>query len=451
MLVLGYSIFRYADSKRFTWLPKISSTIKRLVIAGLGMFLLAVVSYGLYLPYRLWYAQPYSSVIPWTGTHTPFWSYFTHWGLFLFVILSWMVWETREWMASTPLSSLRKLEKFTGLIISAVVILFLVCLLLSVKIPGIETMSLLSKLPVGRGASMAWVILPLAAWAGILLLRPGMPDIKHLVLFLVGTGLLITLMVEVVVVRGDIGRMNTVFKFYLQVWLLFAVSAAAALGWLIEPIRRWLPGWCISWRVVFSFLVFSAALFTLYGSMAKIRDRWVPTAPHTLDGMAYMPFAKYYEDVPNVTESTPADQRGVNMDLSQDYRAIRWMQENVQGSPVIVEANSRNLYRWYSRFTIYTGLPGVVGWEWHQQQQRALNPPEWVTKRIFDINQFYTTMDTDITKQFLNFYHVRYIVVGQLEQVTYPGPGLDKFPAFNRILWNEVYRDANTVIYEVIK
>jgi uncharacterized membrane protein len=185
--------------------------------------------------------------------------------------------------------------------------------------------------------------------------------------------------------------------------------------------------------------------------MGKIKDRWVPAAPHTLDGMAYMPFATYTEDYPSGYSSSPDAPTTLKMDLSQDYRAIRWMQENVKGSPVIVEANSRNLYRWYSRFTIYTGLPGVVGWEWHQQQQRALNPPEWVTKRILDINQFYTTVDTDITKQFLNLYQVRYIVVGQLEQVTYPGAGLDKFPAFNRILWNEVYRDANTVIYEVIK
>jgi hypothetical protein len=41
-------------------------------------------------------------------------------------------------------------------------------------------------------------------------------------------------------------------------------------------------------------------------------------------------------------------------------------------------------------------------------------------------------------------------VVGQLEQVTYPGPGLDKFPAFNGVLWNQVYQDENTTIYEVI-
>jgi len=451
MVVLGYALFRYVDSGHLTWLPKIASTVKRLIIAGLGMLLLAVASYGLYLPYRLWYAQPYSSVIPWIGTHTPFWSYFTHWGLFLFVIVSWMVWETRQWMAATPLASLRKLEKYSSLIILVVVILFLTCLLLSIKIPGVENMSLLSKLPLGRGVALVWFILPLAAWAGVLLLCPGMPDAKRLVLFWVGTGLLITLVVEVVVVRGDIGRMNTVFKFYLQVWALFALSSAAALSWLLEPVRRWLPAWRISWRVAFGFLVFSAALFTLYGSLAKIKDRWVPTAPHTLDGMVYMPYTTYFENYPNVSGNTPVDQTGVNMDLSQDYRAIRWMQGNIQGSPVIVEANSRNLYRWYSRFTIYTGLPGVVGWEWHEQQQRALNPPEWVTKRIIDIDQFYTTMDTDVTKQFLNLYGVHYIVVGQLEQVTYPGPGLDKFPAFNGILWNQVYRDEDTVIYEVIK
>jgi uncharacterized membrane protein len=354
-------------------------------------------------------------------------------------------------MADTPLVSLRKLEPYNSLILMSLLVLFLVCLLLSVRLPGIETLNLLSKIPVGRGATLAWFILPLAAWAGILLLRPGMPDLKRLVLFWVGTGLLITLMVEVVVVRGDIGRMNTVFKFYLQVWLLFALSAAASLAWLLEPIRRWLPGWRIPWKLAFGFLVVSAALFTLYGTMAKIKDRWVETAPHTLDGIAYMPYAVYAENYPNVTEATPVEQRGITMDLSQDYRLIRWMQENITGSPVIVEANSRNLYRWYSRITINTGLPGVVGWEWHQQQQRALLPGEWVTKRIEDIGQFYNTVDTDTTKAFLNLYGVKYIVLGQLERVAYPGPGLDKFAAFNGILWNEVYRDADTVLYEVIQ
>jgi len=65
-----------------------------------------------------------------------------------------------------------------------------------------------------------------------------------------GLKLVLTLMVEVIVLRGDIGRMNTVFKFYLQVWTLFSISAAASLGWLIPALPIWRPGWRVAWQVV---------------------------------------------------------------------------------------------------------------------------------------------------------------------------------------------------------
>ena len=94
-----------------------------------------------------------------------------------------------------------------------------------------------------------------------------------------------------------------------------------------------------------------------------------------LDGMAYMAYSTYSESE-------------TQMDLSQDYRAIQWMQRNVQGSPVIVEANTPE-YRWGTRFTIYTGLPGVVGWNWHQRQQRAVTPDTWVFDRVDAIGAFY--------------------------------------------------------------
>ena len=108
-------------------------------------------------------------------------------------------------------------------------------------------------------------------------------------------------------------------------------------------------------------LVAGAALFLIVGGADKIRDRMTPSTPHTLDSMTYMDYATYSD-------------YGVDMDLSEDYRAIRWMQENVQGSPVIVEAASAGVqYQWHRRFSIYTGLPDVVGWEWHQVQQRVLD------------------------------------------------------------------------------
>jgi YYY domain-containing protein len=419
IVCLGYALWRYYDASRARWLPGLPETSRRLLVTAGAILLLVLLTNLLYRPYSSWYAQPYTKISLWKGTHTPLSAYLTHWGLFLFVIVSWMIWETRDWLASTPLSSVRKLEPYKGLIYAGIALILIVILgLLLLKV------------------AIAWVVVPLAVWAGVLLLRPGLPDTKRFVLFLVGTGLVLTLMVEVIVVVGDIGRMNTVFKFYLQTWTLFAVSAGAGMGWVLMSIPGWNRGWRLAWEVAFTALVAGAALFTLMGGMAKVQDRMALEAPHTLDGMTYMEYAQY------------ADTWGV-MDLSQDYRAIRWMQENVKGSPVIVEANLRDLYRWGSRFSIYTGLPGVVGWEWHEQQQRALLPPNWVSDRIAEVDNFYTTVDLQQARDFLTKYNVRYIILGQQERGKYPGPGLDKFPAANGSLWQEVYRDGDTVIYEV--
>jgi uncharacterized membrane protein len=332
-----------------------------------------------------------------------------------------MAWETREWMAHTPLSDLRKLLPFRHLILGMALILIFAILAAWVFLE----------------VRIAWIILPLGVWALILLLRPGLPQARRIVLFLVGTALTMTLFVEVVVLRGDIGRMNTVFKFYLQAWTLFAISAAAALGWLLDAIMRWSAGWRRVWAVILTLLVFGAALYPSLAGAAKIKDRMAPEAPHSLDGMAYMPYATYNE------EFGP-------MELDQDYHAIRWLQENLVGSPVIVEANRRALYRWGSRYSIYTGLPGVVGWEWHQQQQRGVFNSALVSQRIAEVDNFYETTDWNQAMDFINKYDVRYIILGQQERGQYPGPGLDKFEQAEGMLWQEVYRDRDTVIYAVL-
>jgi YYY domain-containing protein len=404
--------------QRFPWWGELPAFSRRLLVVIGAIALLVGLSFVLFQPYAYWYGQGYGKIQLWQGSRTPTSAYLWHWGLFLFVIVSWMAWETRDWMANTPASALRKLEPYRGPIEAAVLLLVLAVLgLLYLKI------------------YIAWLVLPLAAWAGVLIFRPNQPDAKRFILFLIGTGLVLTLMVEIIVLVGDIGRMNTVFKFYLQVWTFFAISSGAALGWLVMDLHEWLPRWRMPWQMALAALVLGAALYPLMGGLAKVKDRMVTTAPHTLDGMLYMDYAHY-------------EWHG-DMDLSLDYRAIRWMQENVQGSPVIVEANLRDLYRWGSRFSIYTGLPGVVGWEWHEQQQRTLVPSNWISERIDEINNFYTTSDVQAALEFLRKYNVKYIIDGQLEHNQYPGPGLNKFPAENGILWDEVYRDGDTVIYQV--
>jgi uncharacterized membrane protein len=351
LAAVGYAIWRYADQ---------TSGVRRIALVIRAVLALTVLSFILYQPYRDWYAQAYSALDPWKGPFTPVASYFTMWGVFLFIISAWMTWETREWMASTPLSALRRLKPYQILIEGALVLFVLVLFFLQF---------LQSSTSYG-GLAVSWIALPLAAWAGILLFRPNMPDSKRFVLFLIGTALLITIVVELVVVRGDIGRQNTIFKFYLQSWFMLAVGSAAAFTWTLPAFFRWLPGWRLFWQSAMILLLAGAAMFTITGTSGKIRDRWILEAPRTLDAMTFMEYAQY-------------DDFGQRLDLSEDYRAIRWMQDNVQGSPVIVEANCVE-YHWCTRFTIYTGLPGVVGWNWHQRQQRVFTST-WVEGRVASV------------------------------------------------------------------
>lgn len=419
LLAVVYTAFRYGQLPT-QLLPGSPGWLRRGSVAVAAAVLLTGLAFLLYAPFGNWYGQGYNAIDLWQGDRSAFWSYMTHWGLFLFIIVGWLAWETREWLANTPLSSLNKLRPYigwiyTGLFVSTAAVAYLVI----------------------GGVGIAWFTLPLALWAGILVFRPKQPDVKRFVFVLIGAALLLTLAVEIIVLRGDVGRMNTVFKFYLQAWTMLSVSAAAALIWLFGSALKWPALRRTIWQIGLILLVFGAALYPVLAATDKIHDRMDGTAPHTLDGMTYMKTSVYSES-------------GVSMDLDEDFRAIQWMQRYIQGSPVIVEANSFDLYRWFSRFTIYTGLPGVVGWDWHQRQQRAILPGEWVTNRVNEIQKFYTVDDRIQSEAFIQKYDVRYIIVGQLERIKYAGTGLLRFEKWNGELWQEVYRDGQTVIYEVI-
>jgi uncharacterized membrane protein len=247
----------------------------------------------------------------------------------------------------------------------------------------------------------------------------------------------LTLFVELFALEGDIGRMNTVFKFYYQAWTLLNLSAAASLAWLMPAVStRWRSGISSAWQVVTILLLAGAFLYPVTAGADKIRDRMSQSAPAGLDGEVYMQTSVYND-------------MGEDMDLNQDYQAIEWMRNNVQGSPVIVEANTVE-YRWGNRFTINTGLPGVLGWNWHQRQQRGFLAYNGIASRLAEIPNFYQTIEINQALNFLNRYDVRYIILGQLEQLYYSGEGLDKFEMYDGVYWREVFRFEDTVIYEVV-
>ncbi len=355
-------------------------------------------------PYTRWYAAIYSSASLWEGVKTPIWAYLTIHGLFMFLIVSLLVWDTGRWLRETKVRTLRGqlLWLYVGL---AVLVLVAVA---------------------GLGLSVAgWPVslflVPMLAWAIALFFRSGQSREMQFTLTLIALAIGVTLGVEYIVIDGDIGRQNTVFKFYLQGWLMFAVIGGVAVAWMLDSTYDWPLPLNLSWLLTLATLFTVAALYPLMATQARAVDRMVPSLGPVLDGMAFMQQAQHYEVV-----DTPAG-RGEVLDLEYDYNVIRWLQDNVEGTPIIMEGQSEAEYRWGGRISIYTGLPSVIGWNWHQRQQRTLGSlPMLVQQRVANVNAFYSTTDPQIAANILQHYEVEYVIVSALEQARFPD-GINKF------------------------
>jgi len=235
------------------------------------------------------------------------------------------------------------------------------------------------------------------------------PEIAY-ALLLVLTGTLLTLAVEFVYLRDIFGtRMNTVFKFYFQAWVLWGVAGAYGLArGLIKG--RWWAG--LAMLLVLAGLVYPALAI-------PTRAREYGGAP-ALDGAAHL------------RESHSAD-----------FAAIDWLNEHVEGAPVILEApgDRYRAYTYEGRVSAFTGLPTVLGWGGHEHQWRG-NYDE-PARREPDIETLYTTADPSEALTLLDRYGIRYIYVGPVERARYPASGLAKFAQ----ILDPVYDAAGVTIY----
>lgn len=393
-----------------SWMTLASIGLQAAVLVGGTMLL--------YRPYLRNYELGYNTIIPWTGSTTPIWAYLDIHGLFLFIIVSWLVKESYDWIKAARQSG-RGLSR--GSIVPAIILIAAI----TAVIYGIAA----------SGLPAAALGLPLIVWAAALLTRPEITIPKRAALVAFSLAITLSLVVEVVVLQGDISRMNTVFKFYLQVWIILALVAGAALAWLRPALRRAPLAVNILWSSGLIILIFLAGLYPLLATRAKVSDRWSTAAPHTLDGMAYMSYVERYEN-------------GEVFSLKPDYQAIRWLQDNGEGTPVILEAHTIE-YFWGNRVTAYTGLPSLIGWNWHQRQQRPNNTDE-VWARVVITQDLYTSTDIQYTLDMLERYNISLIYVGDLERAYYPSNGLAKFERMVDLGYlDKIYDYDNTRIYRV--
>jgi uncharacterized membrane protein len=287
---------------------------------------------------------------------------------------------------------------------------------------------------------LALLLIPLMTWCALLLLQPDQPREWQYVLALMAFTFALSLGVEIVVLDGDIGRQNTFFKFYMQVWVMLSVVCAAGLAWLLAGARRWGGTARATWLTALVLLLAISGVYPIFAVAGKNAMRMAPNAPATLDGDAYMNFATYYYG----SAAVP---------MADDLAMIEWLQDNVQGTPVILEAYQYpSEYQWGGRIAINTGLPTLLGWRFHQTQQRTLDPlPSFVDQRGANVFAMYNLTDIPVVWRMLRFYKVQYIVVAKLERATYQAEGLAKFAQMAEMgLLEAKYEQNGDTIYRVL-
>jgi YYY domain-containing protein len=206
---------------------------------------------------------------------------------------------------------------------------------------------------------------------------------RSFALLLALVALLLLTAPEFVYLRDQFGtRMNTVFKFYIQAWLMLGIVASFATVAVLRELRgiaRALAGTLIGLVLVSGFA------FPVYAfSDISMRNAGQPL---TLDGSAY---------------------------LSPDaLAAISWLQSAPQGT--LAEAVGGS-YTGYARYATFAGQPGIMGWPGHEGQWRG---GQVDFARIDDIQALYSTQNWDIAQAIIDQYDIQYIVVGDLERNTY--------------------------------
>jgi YYY domain-containing protein len=264
----------------------------------------------------------------------------------------------------------------------------------------------------------------------------------------------------------DVNRMNTVFKFYFQAWILFSVACSAGLFFILDGFRsvskkspfrfqivrtvKW------GWGLILLILILASVVYPLtapYERYASDSGTFSPTymgstsslgwlgslenlqRTNSLDGLAYL------KDCQRLSCPYP--------NSAGDYAAIHWLNTNVQGDPVIVEAMSDD-YSLYGRISAFTGLPTLMGWAGHEYQWRltwlknTANNAEY-QRRGPDIDQIYTSPDPHVVLSVMARYKAQYLYVGPLEFTKYVDVNLYRYNTFMQV----VYKAKGVTIYKV--
>ena len=220
-------------------------------------------------------------------------------------------------------------------------------------------------------------------------------DLFLLILGLCAVGLI--LMPELIYVRDIYGsanqRTNTMFKLTYQAFILFGIFMGPMMTryFLLPKSGK-------------QFVAGALMLFLLCRNVEYFEMSWESWAGDYKDKERYISL--------DATCST---------DVSEtDRLAADWINENIEGRPVILEAHGPS-YRTngvvHNRISALTGCPTIIGWRTHEWLWKG--DVAAVDARAEDVEAIYACANVELGTMLLQKYDVDYLYVGEVEYLKY--------------------------------
>ena len=447
-----------------------------------GAAIIGALAYGLFLPFHTHYVALFSSIGE-VREQSNFWEFSRHaGGLFAIISVALVAWSLRKsqrsslgWSASVvsvlivgaiglhallPADRASMREAITDALVVVAIVTLLGSAWLSAEASrvstyaerllalrvGIVVIGVIALVAVANDWTVFALMISVAALAAVIWMTDTEQSARFVALLCAG-GAAIAAGTEVIFLvdnleGGSAYRMNTIFKFYNQIWVLLALAGGALMAWLFatwignaerEPAssrlgivasrdespdpefqKRTEPepekpdsafiGWVQTGAIVSVVVVALSLFYPVLATGPRLDQRFADhLGSGTLNAYDWMDYG---------TIRTAPD--GTQLSFADDRAAIDWFNEDVPGSPVIAEASIGQYRCNGSRISIGTGLPTILGWLNHETQQRYT---EGLGERQDDVGDLYQSSDIDMKRQILFRYGVEYVVVGQLERL----------------------------------
>jgi len=302
------------------------------------------------------------------------------------------------------------------------------------------------------------------------------PSATGFVLLLIAMGLMLTLIPEFFYLKDNFStRINTIFKFYYQVWALWSIAGAYAVYSIIGD--RGIPQLKFPLRLIFGGITILVLLGGLMYSVFGIYHRsWIESGRNqTPANRIYSPPENWENPVRLVSDGvrvvegtilysngnlndnpqafiTRASQGGIvslrgedivilplltldggsTMIDRDDFVAVMCLSNLVEGDDAVVAEASRDAYNaQYGRVGALTGIPIVLGWENHERQWRGATYNEIAGTRREDLDKLYSHPQMDAVVEIIEKYNITYILYGSTERAQFGDTGERKF--FNNL------------------